>query len=113
MSVSVGCWRATCTDAGRRSRRRGSCAESANPGAGGKNRLKSFPDGVIAVAITLLVLGIPVPNPASRPAHGLAYDLGHLWPQFAAYVTSFITIGIIWINHHAMITRLREADHAI
>src|SRR5690348_14437076 len=36
-----------------------------------------------------------------------------MWPNYAAYVTSFITIGIIWINHHAMINRLREADHTI
>ena len=36
-----------------------------------------------------------------------------MWPQYAAYVTSFLTIGIIWINHHAMINRLREVNHAI
>lgn len=75
----------------------------------GTNRLEAFSDGVIAVAITLLVLGITVP-----PRTGdLGHELVHNWPQYAAYVTSFITIGIIWINHHAMIGRLREADHAI
>jgi len=75
------------------------------------NRLEAFSDGVLAVAITLLVLNIAVP-PAGR--HGdLARELGRNWPQYAAYVTSFITIGIIWINHHAMIGRLREADHVI
>lgn len=77
------------------------------------NRLESFSDGVIAVAITLLVLGISVPNPDARPHHSLAHALLHLWPEFAAYATSFLTIGIIWINHHAMISRLKEADHAI
>ena len=75
------------------------------------NRLESFSDGVIAVAITLLVLAITVPEPA--PGRSLAHELGARWPQYAAYVTSFVTIGIIWINHHAMISRLREADHAI
>src|SRR4029077_17922396 len=77
----------------------------------GNNRLESFSDGVIAVAITLLVLGISVPAPT--PGHSLAHELLKKWPEYAAYVTSFLTIGIIWINHHAMISRLRDADHAI
>jgi uncharacterized membrane protein len=77
----------------------------------GTNRLESFSDGVIAVAITLLVLGITVPKPGPGPS--LADQLGRSWPEYAAYVTSFITIGIIWINHHAMINRLRDTDHAI
>jgi uncharacterized membrane protein len=77
----------------------------------GTNRLESFSDGVIAVAITLLVLGITVPEPGS--GHSLGHELAGKWPEYAAYVTSFMTIGIIWINHHAMISRLRQADHAI
>jgi uncharacterized membrane protein len=77
----------------------------------GTNRLESFSDGVIAVAITLLVLGITVPGDTT--GHSLAHDLGHQWPEYFAYVVSFLTIGIIWINHHAMISRLRESDHTI
>jgi uncharacterized membrane protein len=75
------------------------------------NRLEAFSDGVIAVAVTLLVLNIEVPAPT--PGHSLGHELVHQWPTYAAYVTSFITIGIIWINHHAMISRLGRADHAI
>jgi uncharacterized membrane protein len=75
------------------------------------NRLEAFSDGVIAVAITLLVLDIKVPNPADTSS--LGHALVRMWPTYAAYVTSFITIGIIWINHHAMISRLRQADHVI
>lgn len=75
------------------------------------NRLEAFSDGVIAVAITLLVLNITVPPPTKH--HDLAHELVVHWPQYAAYATSFITIGIIWINHHAMIGRLRQADHGI
>jgi uncharacterized membrane protein len=75
------------------------------------NRLEAFSDGVIAVAITLLVLNIDV------PALGRHETLGHglmaQWPVYAAYITSFLTIGIIWINHHVMISRLREADRTI
>jgi uncharacterized membrane protein len=75
------------------------------------NRLEAFSDGVIAVAVTLLVIDIHVP--ASTPGHTLAHQLLHQWPSYAAYATSFISIGIVWINHHAMISRLREADHMI
>jgi uncharacterized membrane protein len=77
----------------------------------GTNRLESFSDGVMAVAITLLVLGIAVPDPLKTTSLGDA--LGHNWPAYAAYTVSFVTIGIIWINHHAMIGRLRDADHPI
>jgi uncharacterized membrane protein len=75
------------------------------------NRLEAFSDGVIAVAITLLVLSLVVPDPA-RTNH-LANALGRRWPEYAAYAISFLTIGIIWVNHHAMIARLRETDHTI
>jgi uncharacterized membrane protein len=76
-------------------------------------RLEAFSDGVIAVAITLLVLNIHVPAPPLAPGHSLAHELARNWPVYAAYVTSFLTIGIIWINHHVMIRRLREPDHMI
>ncbi len=77
-------------------------------------RLESFSDGVIAVAITLLVLNIAVPTlQATHHGATLGHELGRQWPIYAAYVTSFLTIGIIWINHHAMISRLARADHSI
>ncbi len=75
-----------------------------------KGRLEAFSDGVIAVAITLLALNLSVPAP---PRTDLAHALAQEWPQYAAYATSFITIGIIWINHHVVIARLRETDHMI
>jgi TMEM175 potassium channel family protein len=75
------------------------------------NRLEAFSDGVIAIAITLLVLDIKVPPPAQTSS--LARALGELWPNYAPDVVSFLTIGIIWINHHAMIRRLREVDHSV
>ncbi len=76
-----------------------------------KARLEAFSDGVLAVAITLLVLDIHVPPPGDKPA--LGHKLLDLWPHYAAYAISFLTIGIIWVNHHAMISRLREVDHVI
>ena len=78
-------------------------------------RLEAFSDGVIAVAITLLVLDLKVFEPqAGRGRHpSLAYELGKQWPHYAAYAVSFLTIGIIWINHHSMISRLARGDHTI
>lgn len=75
------------------------------------NRLEAFSDGVFAIAITLLVLDIHVPGPDS--GGDLGHELAAQWPSYAAYVVSFLTIGIIWINHHAMIRRLRAVDYGI
>ena len=75
------------------------------------NRLEAFSDGVFAIAITLLVLDIHVPEPMSGT--DLAGELGARWPSYVAYAVSFLTIGIIWINHHAMIRRLRAVDHEV
>jgi uncharacterized membrane protein len=74
------------------------------------NRLEAFSDGVFAIAITLFVLDIHVPEPGGG---GLGHELLAQWPSYAAYVVSFITIGIIWINHHAAFSRLRAVDHSI
>ena len=65
----------------------------------------------MAVAITLLVLGIVVPEPGAN--NDLGHALGGQWPAYAAYVISFLTIGIVWINHHVGIGRLARADHSI
>jgi uncharacterized membrane protein len=74
------------------------------------DRFNAFSDGVFAIAITLLVLDIHVPDPGSGD---LAHQLASQWPSYAAYVISFLTIGIIWINHHAMLRRVSRVDHAI
>ena len=75
------------------------------------SRLEAFSDGVIAIAITLLVLEIHVPE-AGGP-DSLGHALAEQWPSYAAYVVSFLTIGVIWINHHAMIARLAKANHTL
>jgi TMEM175 potassium channel family protein len=85
--------------------------QTGEPGRVSPNRLEAFSDGVFAIAITLLVLDIHVPAPESTAS--LADALGEQWPSYVAYVVSFLTIGIIWINHHAMIRRLRAVDHGI
>jgi uncharacterized membrane protein len=74
------------------------------------NRLEAFSDGVFAIAITLLVLEIEVPTNAGDR---LAHDLGEQWPSYAAYLVSFLVIGIIWMNHHAVIDHLRAVDRPL
>lgn len=74
-------------------------------------RLEAFSDGVLAIAVTLLVLDIRVPDPAGGGS--LAHRLGAQWPHYAAYAVSFLTIGVIWINHHAMVRRMARADHTV
>ena len=70
-------------------------------------RLESFSDGVFAIAITLLVLEIHVPEAAGDR---LAHELAAQWPSYLAYVVSFSVIGIIWMNHHAVVDHLRVAN---
>ena len=74
------------------------------------DRLEVFSDGVIAIAITLLVLDIKVPT--ARQGQ-LVHDLGREWPTFAAYVLSFAVIGIMWVSHHSMFERIREIDRGL
>src|ERR1700730_15664739 len=77
------------------------------------NRLEAFSDGVFAVAITLLVLNIKVPgmDSANKPlVEDLWRQLFNEWPLLVAYVTSFATIGIMWINHHRLFTHIKRTD---
>jgi TMEM175 potassium channel family protein len=75
-------------------------------------RTEAFSDGVLAIAITLLVLDLRVP--ARATLHGsLARALSHEWPALFAYVTSFLVIGIIWVNHHAVFRLLAAVDRVV
>jgi uncharacterized membrane protein len=69
-------------------------------------RLETFADGVFAIAATLLVLELRVPEPSDD----LAARLVDLWPAYAAYLVSFMTIGIIWVNHHTLLEHCLRAD---
>jgi uncharacterized membrane protein len=63
----------------------------------------------MAIAITLLVLDLRVP----RVEHGLGAALLAQWPSYATYVISFLTVGIIWLNHHMVFDRLRRVDRPL
>ncbi|MCU7729021.1 TMEM175 family protein [Actinoplanes sp. KI2] len=72
-------------------------------------RTEAFSDGVLAIAITLLVLDLKVP-PNTSPDGWLASALAQEWPAYAAYVTSFLIIGIIWVNHHGVFELVKRVD---
>jgi uncharacterized membrane protein len=70
-------------------------------------RLETFADGVFAIAATLLILNVEVPELGE---HSLAHELVRLWPAYVGYAVSFLTIGIIWVNHHTVLRQLRGVD---
>jgi uncharacterized membrane protein len=75
-----------------------------------RGRLEAFSDGVFAVAITLLALNLAVQGPGHGP---LLEQLGRHWPIFIAYLISFFTVGIIWVNHHALIANVARVDRPL
>lgn len=77
---------------------------------GKTERLEIFSDGVIAIAITLLVLDIRLPT---AKAGGLWHDLGSHWPTYVAYILSFTVIGIIWVSHHTMFEHIGSTDRGL
>jgi uncharacterized membrane protein len=68
------------------------------------SRLETFSDGVFAIAATLLIL-----NVHANGAH-LGHALARAWPSYAAYAVSFITIGIMWANHHGVFSQIDKVD---
>lgn len=84
-----------------------------NPGAPfGVSRIAALSDGIFAIAITLLIFGLEVPEitqPGSSDQLGEA--LGDMWPRFAAYVQTFVIVGAYWMGHHrAFRGMVREDD---
>jgi uncharacterized membrane protein len=74
------------------------------------SRIEAFSDGVFAIAATLLVLELKVPHVEPGELGGTL--LGN-WPSYATYVVSFLVIGIIWVNHHAVLERIRKVDRPL
>jgi len=70
-------------------------------------RVEAFSDGVLAIAITLLVLEIHVPE---SEFDNLWHGIWSQWPSYLAFATSFLTIGAFWLLHHGVFRRLRYAD---
>lgn len=74
-----------------------------------KGRVEAFSDGVLAVAITLLVLDLHV----TVGKASLAAQLRHDWPTYGAYLISFFYIGVVWVNHHALFSLARRLDRTV
>jgi len=79
-------------------------------------RVEAFTDGVFAIAMTLLILEFKVPRASSEVSNGkwwLVRALAALWPSFIAYVLSFGTILIMWVNHHGLFKHAHRVDNRL
>lgn len=75
------------------------------------SRFESFSDAVFAISITLLVLNFRIPDLPETASDGeIIRRLLYLWPDLLGYATSFIVIGVLWVNHHALFLFLRRVD---
>jgi uncharacterized membrane protein len=74
-----------------------------NPG-----RLETFADGVFAIAATLLILNVDAQVAGDVP--NLGDRLTHIWPSYLAYAVSFVTIGIMWVNHHWVMSQIDRTN---
>jgi uncharacterized membrane protein len=71
-------------------------------------RLETFADGVFAIAATLLILNVDAQ--VAGDVGNLGDRLTHIWPSYLAYAVSFVTIGIMWVNHHWVISQIDHTD---
>lgn len=72
------------------------------------SRLETFADGVFAIAATLLILNVDAQIPGD--VGNLGDRLTHIWPSYLAYAVSFVTIGIMWVNHHWVMSQIDHTD---
>lgn len=75
------------------------------------NRIEAFSDGVFAIAITLLILEIRLPTQLEASNASVAESLLAIWPSYFAYIFSFVTVGIYWINHHYIFKIYQKTNH--
>lgn len=74
-------------------------------------RIEAFSDGVFAIAVTLLVLELKVPQLTEEAGGGELWSaLLNRWPSYAAYTLSFLSILIVWVNHHRLFRLIRGVD---
>jgi uncharacterized membrane protein len=73
----------------------------------GTGRVQAFSDGVFAISITLLVLDLTVP---AHKQGGLWDALLAHWPSYVAFAASFLYVGALWLNHHALFRRVAKVD---
>src|SRR6516225_7990851 len=80
-----------------------------------KGRFEGLSDGIFAVAMTLLVLEVRLPSSigVSTPLPPQIHALLSIWPQYLVYAATFATIGIMWLNHHALLDRAHRITHSV
>jgi uncharacterized membrane protein len=78
-----------------------------------RNRVEALTDGVFAVAMTLLVLDIRVPELQPSDVSQLAVRLLALWPKFLSYTISFVILGVYWVGHHVQLSFIRKVDRPL
>ena len=80
----------------------------------GTERLVAFSDGVFAIAITLLILDIRLPDGVDLKNNDQLWSqLGDLWPRYLAYLLSFWLIGKFWLMHHNMFAQIEYANSGL
>ena len=72
-------------------------------------RVVAFSDGVIAIAVTLLVLDLRAP----ADTRDLVRSLAALWPSYVSYVITFMLVAQVWANHHVLFDHIRHADRLL
>jgi uncharacterized membrane protein len=79
-----------------------------------KGRVEALSDGVFAIVVTLLVLEITVPHvDAHDSVRALAGALLALAPKFVSWVISFVTVCVIWVNHHRLLALVAQVDNGL
>src|SRR5260370_42083933 len=88
--------------------------QSSSAGGLSKNRVETLVDGVFAIAMTLLIFNIKVPE---LPGGGKDPDLNRrllaLWPQFTSYAITFVMLAIYWVGHHNQFHFIRRVDRSL
>ena len=74
-------------------------------GAAQTSRLEAFSDGIFGIAATLLILDVSLKGGGAS-----THELLAIWPSYAGYAISFVTIGIMWINHHTVFRQIDRVD---
>ena len=79
-------------------------------GGRSKTRIEALTDGVFAIAMTLLIFNIRVPEAAQGTDKALRQGLLQLWPSFLTYIISFVMLGVYWVGHHNQYHFIRRTD---
>jgi uncharacterized membrane protein len=78
-----------------------------------KNRFENFSDGVFAIAVTLLILNVRIPDAKNLDNHQLNHVLHISVPHVVTFAFSFLVIGVFWVEHHRIFSFVRVLDSTL